>query len=200
MYYPGMKKPQDPNGKTCSHCKVYKPRTEFGGRGSKRPQGQLKSVCKECEKSLARERYKADPEKGRRVGREYYARNKDTCRKRNKEWYATHKEWFQEWYQSQRDRWRKGGRRNRLWRNFRLTVEQYDAMLTAQNGVCAICCKPETRKGYNLAVDHDHETGRVRGLLCKRCNRVLGFLSEGKEFHLIDKMKVYLEQSNSLAS
>jgi hypothetical protein len=52
-----------------------------------------------------------------------------------------------------------------------LTLEQYDALLAAQGGVCAICCKPST---IRLAVDHDHLTGRLRGLLCFRCNAGLG--------------------------
>jgi hypothetical protein len=56
-----------------------------------------------------------------------------------------------------------------------LTVEQYDAMLTKQNGVCAICGKSErsSSKGV-LSIDHDHSNGKVRGLLCDTCNRGLG--------------------------
>jgi hypothetical protein len=49
--------------------------------------------------------------------------------------------------------------------------EDYAAMLEAQGGGCAICgAKPKTRR---LHVDHDHATGKVRGLLCHRCNRAL---------------------------
>lgn len=51
-----------------------------------------------------------------------------------------------------------------------MTAEHYDRLLANQNGVCAICGKPQN--GRHLAVDHDHETGIVRGLLCVHCNRV----------------------------
>ena len=49
--------------------------------------------------------------------------------------------------------------------------EQYDAMLAGQGGGCAICGNPP--KTRRLDTDHDHRTGRVRGLLCHRCNRAL---------------------------
>jgi hypothetical protein len=52
-----------------------------------------------------------------------------------------------------------------------VTIADYDRMLEAQHGVCAICGNPP--KTRRLDVDHDHKTGRVRGLLCHRCNRTL---------------------------
>jgi hypothetical protein len=52
-----------------------------------------------------------------------------------------------------------------------MTLADYDAMLALQNGVCAICKSVSDR---NLAVDHCHETGTVRGLLCRSCNIGLG--------------------------
>ncbi len=52
-----------------------------------------------------------------------------------------------------------------------VTDADYERLLTAQGGHCALCpTKPKTRR---LHVDHDHATGRVRGLLCYRCNRAL---------------------------
>lgn len=53
-----------------------------------------------------------------------------------------------------------------------VTSEQYDQMLIGQGGVCAICGQPDPRR--SLSVDHNHETGEVRGLLCDRCNTGLG--------------------------
>lgn len=65
---------------------------------------------------------------------------------------------------------------------FGITPETYVKMLESQNGVCAICHQPETRifRGLvsNLAVDHDHITGAVRGLLCFKCNSGIGALRD----------------------
>lgn len=67
----------------------------------------------------------------------------------------------------------------RLMRSFRLTVEKWLALQAGQSNRCAICGREEqphkkTGKLRNLATDHDHETGEVRGLLCRRCNTLLG--------------------------
>jgi hypothetical protein len=57
---------------------------------------------------------------------------------------------------------------------FNITPEEYDTILAAQYGVCGICRKPP-KPGKRLAVDHDHQTSIIRGLLCFYCNkRVLG--------------------------
>lgn len=60
-----------------------------------------------------------------------------------------------------------------LQKRYGVTIEQYDEMLAQQNGLCAICNKT-CGTGRNLAVDHDHATGEVRGLLCAECNTGLG--------------------------
>lgn len=54
-----------------------------------------------------------------------------------------------------------------------MTIEDYDRMLAAQGGGCAICGRPP-RDDISLHVDHDHETERIRGLLCFPCNNTLG--------------------------
>lgn len=60
-----------------------------------------------------------------------------------------------------------------------ITLEDYNRMFEEQGGVCATCGQPESRAATDsLAVDHDHETGKVRGLLCSNCNRSLGLLKE----------------------
>lgn len=60
-----------------------------------------------------------------------------------------------------------------------ISLAEYEAILAAQGGVCAICRQPETKpNATHLAVDHDHGTGRVRGLLCNNCNRGVGLLAD----------------------
>lgn len=65
-----------------------------------------------------------------------------------------------------------------------ITVEMYDEMYEAQGGVCKICSRPETLVHHNngkiarLSVDHNHETGQVRGLLCRKCNTGLGLFGD----------------------
>ena len=72
--------------------------------------------------------------------------------------------------------------RSALKRKYNLTVEEYNKMFEEQNGVCAICFQPETLKNknttYRLSVDHCHATGKVRALLCRDCNQILGRFNE----------------------
>lgn len=55
-----------------------------------------------------------------------------------------------------------------------ISIAQYDALFLAQDGKCKICSLPSTAQKRKLAVDHDHKTGKVRGLLCDKCNKGLG--------------------------
>lgn len=81
-----------------------------------------------------------------------------------------------------RESTRKISRKQHLKTKFGITVEDYAAKLLAQDGVCAICHKPETatRNGIvkQLAVDHNHVTGANRDLLCQKCNWAFGMLRE----------------------
>ena len=71
----------------------------------------------------------------------------------------------------------------------RLNLSEYNAMLKAQDGVCALCRKT-CATGRRLAVDHCHDTGRIRGLLCMRCNTAIGALGDTKES--IEKVLAYV--------
>lgn len=119
-------------------------------------------------------RYAEDPtfrEKARAASQAHYRANRETVR----ESYRTR-------YQQRRAQgaftWTQVQRLGK----YGLTVAEWEAMLEAQGGVCAICGEPETAKNRTvLAVDHDHATGRARGLLCHRCNRLLGHAGDDPE-------------------
>lgn len=82
-------------------------------------------------------------------------------------------------------------RADNLKRMFGMSLEDYEQKATAQNNVCAICgntCK----SGKRLAVDHDHDTGKIRGLLCGNCNGGLGKFQDNPE--LLIKAAEYLRK------
>ena len=93
-----------------------------------------------------------------------------------------------------------------LYRSYKLTVEDYDNILKAQNGVCAICKlrtfnERKRHRGYDgrtkliypLCVDHDHNTGKVRGLLCNNCNTGIGYLKD--DLQLVQNALDYLKKA-----
>lgn len=90
-----------------------------------------------------------------------------------------------EWYQN-------GGkeqmRLKRRAREFGLTPAQWELMNESQQGLCAIC--QGTSTGRPLDVDHDHSSGAVRGLLCRKCNLALGFV--GDSIEILESMIQYL--------
>ena len=68
-------------------------------------------------------------------------------------------------------------------KQFGLTLESYEELFAKQNGACAICRSTDAkgpRGTSRLAVDHDHVTGKIRGLLCSSCNRLLGRIESPK--------------------
>ncbi len=69
-------------------------------------------------------------------------------------------------------------RKSKLKRLYGITPEEYDAMYKSQNGSCKICSKHQIELNVSLAVDHCHETGEIRGLLCRPCNSAIGLFKE----------------------
>lgn len=84
------------------------------------------------------------------------------------------------------------GRENWLKGKYGLDQAVFNSMSAAQGGKCFICV--ETPKGP-LCVDHDHETGQVRKLLCTHCNIFIGYLEKNR--HLIPNIEAYLKEHNS---
>ena len=136
--------------RVCSRCEQSLPANIFYG-----------TRCKPCRNEVVREQLYSNPERLERVR----ARNKVYQKNSTKTYRYEYKYDFETY------------RSNHLKYNYGLTTEQYEKMLEEQNGVCAICKLPETwthkktGKVSLLSVDHDHETGKIRGLLCRDCNQ-----------------------------
>lgn len=79
-----------------------------------------------------------------------------------------------------------------LWTNYGITLEDYNFLLEKQNEKCKIC-NNECPTGKSLAVDHNHETRKVRGLLCKNCNIGLGMFFDNIDF--LESAVVYLKSN-----
>jgi len=93
---------------------------------------------------------------------------------------------------TQRQNYEKDKRRNAwLKKAYGMTLDDYTFMYTQQKGLCRICC----RHFNQLVVDHNHHTGDVRGLLCDKCNRGLGYFDDSIDF--IDNASAYLEETSS---
>ncbi len=133
------------------------------------------------EKILAQQRtyYLENPGRRAEVSKKTYEKNKDKIlikRKKRQE------DLGQEFRDTQKNYWLKS--------TYGITIEDYNRMLEAQSGVCAICENPPTgtmKKGSKivpmvLAVDHDHNTNIVRSLLCLNCNTGIGGLKENPAF------------------
>lgn len=65
-----------------------------------------------------------------------------------------------------------------LKRNYGLTLREYNKLYVKQDGCCAICGRHQQEIWRTLCVDHDHKTGKIRGLLCSNCNTALGLFQE----------------------
>jgi len=149
--------------KICTECSVEKEISEF----YKVPRGKfgVMGKCKECIKKYQKDYHSEHPEKKQK----YRNENKNIIRERNINYHINNPE---------------AKKRQALKRTYGITLEQYNKLFESQNGVCAICGKPETdtnnrtNKVIQIAVDHNHQTGNVRGLLCGKCNRMLGLVDD----------------------
>ena len=113
--------------------------------------------------------------------------------KKNKEWYEKNPskrlEYVNRWQSKNPDH----SRNSRLKRTYGITSEQYDHMIDEQGGLCAICKSdsPNTKHG-KWHIDHNHETGNIRGLLCHNCNVSLGLVKDDASILL--SMVAYLQE------
>ena len=115
----------------------------------------------------------------REKNRRNYWKNRDAIIERVRQWRIENPEKYAALQRRTKernpDRVRASNRRGHLERKYGLSLEDFDFLVIAQNNLCALCGRPDEQ---GLHVDHDHITGRVRGLLCGKCNKAIGLLDE----------------------
>lgn len=134
--------------------------------------------------------------------REWMASNQQQIGARERARYAAdgrnEREQARRWHHDNRDRSLLSKRAWKL-RQYGLTAEDYTHLFAAQGGKCAVCrCAYESARSRDLYVDHCHETGVVRGLLCRTCNLGLGHLGDSPS--LLRAAAEYLEQTKARRS
>ena len=98
----------------------------------------------------------------------------------------------------------RNGRKHHLRRKYGITVAEYQQLLKQQDGQCAICKTDDPGKGKrHFHVDHCHDTGAVRGLLCVKCNMGLGCFNDGRDLlqtaiEYLDRERILLEKSKNV--
>jgi len=170
--------------KKCIKCGQLKPLSEYTIHN--RNKGQHRNFCHECEKEMIRMYHKSD--RGKEKSKEWYESNQDKI-KAYREYYKSNPE-----YVAKTKEYHK---RKRLKDDYNLTLEQYGAILTKQGNCCAICKngRPDVAgKKTMFHVDHDHTTGKIRGLLCHNCNVALGLMKDSP--YLLRKAAEYLDSFN----
>lgn len=136
--------------KKCSTCKQLKDFSSF--HKNKYTKVGLQSCCKICDKSRL-SKWKKNNAASVRKHTSFYRKNnpeqvKRSCRSRD------------------------------LKRFNNISIEEYDVLFVQQRGCCAGCQRHQFEFKQHLAVDHDHQTGRIRGLLCHGCNTFLGHMKD----------------------
>lgn len=173
------------NLKSCTSCGKFLAFEEFSN--CKRTKSGLKSECKNCLSTGKRKinrQYKhgfrkGTPEHSRmnyvctklKISRKEYCENINDKRFQNKEKKFPHLKTNSIDYK----------RETSLRYNYNITLEDYNKMFQAQNGCCKICKRHQSKLVKRLCVDHNHETGEVRALLCHQCNTGIGNFLESTQ-------------------
>jgi hypothetical protein len=152
-------------------------------------------------------------EETKKRNEQYYLDNKEKIKEKRKQYYLEHKKerliyqnnWYdankksrkeykEKYYEEKKETLKKQFKRYDLKRKFGITQEEYNQMHDDQNGCCKICGRHRRNFTNALAVDHNHVTGKVRGLLCKNCNQGLGYFKDNVE--LLIKAIEYLKEND----
>jgi len=145
--------------KYCYKCGEWKEKFEFHKNSFTKD--NLEYICKKCKNQYMRN-YNSNPI------------HKSKMKKYKKKYYQEHQEEIKRYREKYKSKYRNRALKNK----FGITLEEYDKIFIEQNGCCAICGKHQSEVKRTFAVDHNHKTNNIRGLLCYRCNTFLGYCKD----------------------
>jgi hypothetical protein len=158
----------DPNikEKFCPKCQTPKDIQNFDK--NRNVKDGLDRWCKKCSTNYKAEWRQKNPGKYKVYAHKHWVKNKDKKNAVHTKWVKEHQEHLKEYG---------------LQRKFGISLDDYNKISENQGGVCAICSSAHSKtKRSGLHLDHNHETGTVRGLLCFHCNTGLGHFKDNIEF------------------
>lgn len=164
--------------KCCSHCGTE---LIIDKNWTKANAKKKYYLCRRCLSKHRKAYYRANKAKILFYDKKYRTANKEYIANRISAWRKANKEHLAG-YERARRHANEGSYVDYIlkWR-YGITLADYDEMLEVQGNGCAICGKTPEENGQRLSVDHNHETGEVRGLLCRGCNSAIGHFKDSPE-------------------
>jgi len=181
-------------GKPCSKCKIKKSISEFSKDNSTKD--KISSCCKKCESLRGKEYRKKHKNILSIKRRKYYLKNKEKAQVTRKKYYKTHRNQMLEknkqyreknrdkialrekkYYEQNKEKITLYYREYKCKKKYGITLEEKNQMLLEQDGKC-LGCNKNLINPKDCHLDHDHNTKKIRGILCGNCNKVLGLASD----------------------
>ena len=148
-------------------------------------------ASKEKELAKRREHYRLNREASVAKTKKWQKANPEKVKATRKKWKEKNPNYREEYYKKYPEKFKAMRFKSLMWRiAVKMTYEEFKQLLKKQKNRCAICGKIETKR--RISVDHDHKTGKVRGLLCQLCNTSLGGFQDNPK--LLKKAIKYLNQ------
>ena len=160
--------------KKCTKCGKVKDESEF--HPAHHHSDDLASQCKLCKNKWTAAHYQRTKEKQHVRGKMYRDKNREVIREKANHMYKTDP-------RRKRAAWATHG--------IDMTVDRYNEMSLSQKGKCLICGVHQKDLKQKLSVDHNHATGEVRGLLCYRCNLMVGNVECNSD--IIERVHLYIK-------
>jgi len=152
-----------------------------------------RSHCKDCDYIYVQE----NKERIATKRKLYYKKNKEIITEKQKQYRLENREFLSErqkqWSKNNEEKRKYQKRKSKLKIAYGITPEQVGEMIKSQNSRCAICGTENPGGTHNKwNIDHDHKTGKVRGILCHYCNVTLGNVNDSVV--ILEKMIEYLKK------